>query len=93
MCLSCPGKAAFSVSRYLFYALPRFRKYQRNTPEYRLYFNFLQDWRQNNYPEKIRYDELRSVVNAAWERISVEFPIGFNAGSLRSSYSNMHTED
>ena len=50
----------------------------------------MKDWIQNNYGEKLNYDQLRGVVNAAWEQISSEFLRfgGFYAGSLRSNYSN-----
>ncbi len=33
----------------------------------------MKDWIQDNYPEKLSYDGLRSAVAAAWEQISSEF--------------------
>jgi transposase len=36
-------------------------------------WNNMKDWIQDNYPEKLSYDGLRSAVAAAWEQISSEF--------------------
>ena len=33
----------------------------------------MKDWIQNNYPEKLSYDELRGAVMAAWDHIPTEF--------------------
>ena len=35
--------------------------------------NEMKGWIQNNYGEKFNYDQLRGVVNAAWEQISGQF--------------------
>lgn len=36
-------------------------------------WNEMKDWIQNNYDEKLNYDQLRDAVTAAWVQISEQF--------------------